>query len=322
VHRCRRDARRAPDLCTSSQRQRHVKLDLRSDDSCSRVPGYQQGHYREPKGNKVVRTIRGDTREFKWAGGKKIIVTRTADRNSAGYAPPPASDGGAGEFVPAPQDLVGAHGGDGEVAMRRRRYTGPGTDVASSQCTLPTRRVVSVRQVTLASATDKRYYPMTARTDFTPEQWKALRNAPQIVALATAAAGNSGLFGSLSEGMAMASSIADAVRGDQPLFKEIFGKDEIRAAQDDIRTVVKGVGDKAMLNSKLQESAADTVKTAIAALTAKGATGEADAYRRLLGGIAEKVANAAKEGSFLGFGGERVSEGERTFIAKLNDLLH
>jgi hypothetical protein len=163
---------------------------------------------------------------------------------------------------------------------------------------------------------------MTARTDFTPEQWKALRNAPQIVALATAAAGNSGLFGSLSEGMAMASSIADAVRGDQPLFKEIFGKDEIRAAQDDIRTVVKGVGDKAMLNSKLQESAADTVKTAIAALTAKGATGEADAYRRLLGGIAEKVANAAKEGSFLGFGGERVSEGERTFIAKLNDLLH
>jgi hypothetical protein len=163
---------------------------------------------------------------------------------------------------------------------------------------------------------------MTARTDFTPEQWKALRNAPQIVALATAAAGNSGLFGSLSEGMAMASSIADAVRGDQPLFKEIFGKDEIRAAQDDIRTVVKGVGDKAMLNSKLQDSAADTVKTAIAALTARGATGEADAYRRLLGGIAEKVANAAKEGSFLGFGGERVSEGERTFIAKLNDLLH
>jgi len=163
---------------------------------------------------------------------------------------------------------------------------------------------------------------MTARTDFTPEQWKALRNAPQIVALATAAAGNSGLFGSLSEGMATASSIADALRGDQPLFKEIFGKDEIRAAQEEIRTVVKGVDDKAMLNNKLQDSAADTVRTAIAALTAKGATTEADAYRQLLGGIAEKVANASKEGSFLGFGGERVSEGERVFIAKLNELLH
>ncbi len=163
---------------------------------------------------------------------------------------------------------------------------------------------------------------MTTRTDFTPEQWKALRNAPQIVALATAAAGNSGLFGSLSEGMATASSIADALRGDQPLFKEIFGKDEIRAAQEEIRTVVKGVDDKSMLNNKLQDSAADTVRTAIAALTAKGATAEADAYRQLLGGIAEKVANASKEGSFLGFGGERVSEGERVFIAKLNELLH
>jgi hypothetical protein len=36
---------------------------------------------------------------------------------------------------------------------------------------------------------------MTTRTDFSPEQWQAIRNAPQLVALATAAAGNSGLFG-------------------------------------------------------------------------------------------------------------------------------
>jgi hypothetical protein len=41
----------------------------------------------------------------------------------------------------------------------------------------------------------------------------------------------------------------------------------------------------------------------------------------MLGGIAEKIANASKEGGFLGFGGERVSEGERVFIGKLNELL-
>lgn len=162
---------------------------------------------------------------------------------------------------------------------------------------------------------------MTTRTDFTPEQWQALRSAPQLVALATAAAGNSGLLGSLSEGMATASSIAEALRGDHPLLKEVFGKDEIRVAQQEIRELIKGVSDKATLNTRLQDSAANTIKLAVAALAAKGAATDAEAYRKLLGGIADKVANASKEGGFLGFGGERVSEGERVFITKLHDLL-
>lgn len=162
---------------------------------------------------------------------------------------------------------------------------------------------------------------MTTRTDFTPEQWQALRSAPQLVALATAAAGRSGLLGSLSEGMATASSIATAVRGDHPLLKEVFDKDEIRVSQQEIREMIKGVSDKAMLNTRLQDFAADKIKLAVAALTAKGATADAEAYRKLLGGIADKVANASKEGGLLGFGGERVSEGERVFITKLHDLL-
>jgi hypothetical protein len=33
------------------------------------------------------------------------------------------------------------------------------------------------------------------------------------------------------------------------------------------------------------------------------------------------VANASTEGGFLGFGGERVSEGERQFLAQLNALV-
>jgi hypothetical protein len=162
---------------------------------------------------------------------------------------------------------------------------------------------------------------MTTRADFTSEQWQAIRSAPQLVALATAAAGNSGLFGSLSEGMALASQMAEAVRGDQPLLKELFGKEEIRVTQEEIRSMVKGVTDKTALNARLQESAAASIRSAMAALSGKGAGGDLDAYRRLLGGIAEKVANASKEGSFLGFGGERVSEGERAFIGKLDQLL-
>ena len=37
--------------------------------------------------------------------------------------------------------------------------------------------------------------------------------------------------------------------------------------------------------------------------------------------IGEKVAQASTEGGFLGFGGERVSEGERQFLSKLDAAL-
>ena len=65
----------------------------------------------------------------------------------------------------------------------------------------------------------------------------------------------------------------------------------------------------------------DATFAALAALTAKGAAADADAFRTLLAGIGQKVANASTEGEFLGFGGERVSEGERQFLAQLNALV-
>ena len=162
---------------------------------------------------------------------------------------------------------------------------------------------------------------MTTRTDFSPEQWQAIRNAPQLVALATAAAGNSGLFGSLSEGVSVGVTMASALKGDQPLLKEIFAKDELEAAQTEIRTSLKSITDKKALNSYLENAAADAAMAAITALSAKGAGAEADAYRQLLTGIGSKVANAAKEGSFLGFGGERVSDGEKKFLARLESVV-
>ncbi len=162
---------------------------------------------------------------------------------------------------------------------------------------------------------------MTTRNDFSPEQWQAIRNAPQLVALATAAAGNSGLFGSLSEGMATASTIAEATRHEQPLLREIFAREEISGAQDQIRTMIKSVPDRSALNNVLQKAATDATSTALAALKAKGATADADAYRTLIKGVGQKVAEASTEGGFLGFGGERVSDGEKKFLAQIESTI-
>lgn len=162
---------------------------------------------------------------------------------------------------------------------------------------------------------------MATRTDFSPDQWQALRNAPQLVALATAAAGNSGFFGSLSEGMAIASTMAETLRGEQPLLKELFGREEMQAAQEQIKASIKSVTDRTALAPHLQQQAIETVSAALAALAEKGATADTAAFRALLTSIGEKVANASKEGGFLGFGGERVSDGERQFLARLQSVV-
>jgi hypothetical protein len=53
--------------------------------------------------------------------------------------------------------------------------------------------------------------------------------------------------------------------------------------------VLKSVTDKAQLNTRLQSAAADSVKAALGALSAKGTAVDADAFRKFLTGIADKV---------------------------------
>ena len=62
--------------CTFSQRQGYIDLDLRNGDNYSLKPGDKPDHFKDQKGIKVKRTSATATsQEFKWEGGKKIIVT-------------------------------------------------------------------------------------------------------------------------------------------------------------------------------------------------------------------------------------------------------
>lgn len=53
-------------------------------------------------------------------------------------------------------------------------------------------------------------------------------------------------------------------------------------------------------------------------LRAKGATEEdINSFKRMMYAVADAVANASKEGGFLGFGGTRVSEAEQSVLAQI-----
>jgi hypothetical protein len=53
----------------------------------------------------------------------------------------------------------------------------------------------------------------------------------------------------------------------------------------------------------------------------KAAPEEADTYREWLGAAAQEAANAAKDGGFMGFHAQRVSEGEQRMLDKLAEVL-
>jgi hypothetical protein len=105
--------------CTVSQRQGYVDLDLRNGDTYSLAPGNKAGNYKDQKGNKVVRSSSGNADEFKWEGGRKIIVTHVSSK-PAGH--PAHATYQAGATAPDLADLVGAKAGQAEGELERRGY--------------------------------------------------------------------------------------------------------------------------------------------------------------------------------------------------------
>jgi hypothetical protein len=72
---------------------------------------------------------------------------------------------------------------------------------------------------------------------------------------------------------------------------------------------------------KFQEEAVVDCKAVATLLAAKTSEQEATEYKQWAMSIAEKVAMAATEGGFLGFGGERFSENEQQLFSQIQRAL-
>src|SRR5262245_14035235 len=104
---------------------------------------------------------------------------------------------------------------------------------------------------------------MATKTDFTEQEWGTLRDAPQLVMLSVAAAGSSGLIGSLKEAFAPAHAIVDAARGSNKLLQEVCAREELKAAQQSIRASIKTGKDINELRNQLQTAAAEKASEAV-----------------------------------------------------------
>jgi hypothetical protein len=162
---------------------------------------------------------------------------------------------------------------------------------------------------------------MATKSDFSTAEWQKLLESVLVSGMAVSAAEPSGLWGLLKEGMATARAMAD-VKADKtadPLVTAIvndLGTSEGRTlAQQGLRDMFAG-GDYAAVKTR----SINTLKETAALLDTK-APGDADQVKAWLRDVSARVAEAASEGGFMGFGGTQVSEAEKTTLDEISNAL-
>ncbi len=160
---------------------------------------------------------------------------------------------------------------------------------------------------------------MSLKETFAPDEWAAIAGAPQIVATAVMMATFSGLGGTAKEAFSLAHSLAEGRAGSNPLIQELTTPEEVSAVQTDLRAKVKTL-DHATFKQQLNTMAVDDAKRAVEILETK-APDQVAPYKQWLMATAFGVANASKEGDFLGIGGKRISDAERETLNSLSAAL-
>jgi hypothetical protein len=162
---------------------------------------------------------------------------------------------------------------------------------------------------------------MAKQDAFTAEEWTLLRLAPSLVSGGMAAADPSGIFSSIKEAAAGAGAMAEAFKAGSAheLFAALAADKSIPGMPDPRSLLGEGTREQQMQN--LKGAVLARVKQAVALLGQKASPAEAQAYKAMVVSVAEKAANASKEGGFLGFGGVRVSDKEQAFITEVKQAV-
>lgn len=141
---------------------------------------------------------------------------------------------------------------------------------------------------------------MTGKADFTAEEWDAVLEGPPSAGLVVIASDRGG---SVRESFSMAKVYAEARKnhGDSELL------DEIAATKPEMDHT------RAHSLDELRDHSLQVVRDAVALVEGKATPEEAAEYRKFILTLADKVANARREG-FMGLSGERVSEAEQAAL--------
>jgi hypothetical protein len=148
---------------------------------------------------------------------------------------------------------------------------------------------------------------MTGKSDFSEEEWNQVLEAPPSAGLIVIASDRGG---SIKETFSMAKAYTEARQqhGESELLDEI-----VSAKPEMDRT-------RAHSPEELKEHSLQHIRDAVALLEGKASPEEVQEYKQFILGLANRVAEARKEG-FMGLSGERVSGDETAAIDEISGAL-
>ena len=160
---------------------------------------------------------------------------------------------------------------------------------------------------------------MTSKADFTEEEWTRLKRAPFVAGMAISLADPGGPIEVVKETAATLKAVLQEA--------EAGGRGELvdaiaREATDDVRQRKRPLaGFKPSKGATAGVEILDELGEVNRIVSQKATPEEAAAFRDWLLAAAQEAANAAKEGGFMGFHAERVSEGEQRMLDTLGEVL-
>jgi hypothetical protein len=158
---------------------------------------------------------------------------------------------------------------------------------------------------------------MTTKADFTEDEWATLVRSPMVAGMAITLADPGGPIEVVKETSAVLKVVTSSSSEERDdlvgeLAREVRGLAEQRK---------NPVGDFKPRGALAGKEIVDEISRAGEIASAKASPEEAEAFRAWIMESAQGAADAAKEGGFMGFHAERVSQGEKDMLEQLRSAL-
>jgi len=159
---------------------------------------------------------------------------------------------------------------------------------------------------------------MTTKANFTDEEWERLERAPIVAGMAISLADPGGPIEAVKESMAAIKTVMEAARtGGGAELVDALAKSFSEQSEER----KKALGGFKPRGTMAGDQILEELRAANELVKQKATPEEAAAFREWLLNAAKNAANAAKEGGFMGFKAERVSEGDQQMLDRLEEVL-
>ena len=158
---------------------------------------------------------------------------------------------------------------------------------------------------------------MTTKSDFTEAEWTRIVRAPLVAGMAISLADPGGPIEATKESMAALKSATNPPSREQLLAEVAL---EVQAMAQQRHNPLSGYKPTAQ-GSTPGAQVLDELRAVQAIVAAKATADEAAAFGRWLVASAQGAADAAKEGGFMGFGAEQVSDREQAMLDQVREAV-